>query len=286
MKLAATHTTTYRYSAPVSICHTEVHLQPRESRSQAVLAHALTVEPPPDCYLGRRDYFGNEVTYFSIHEQHRRLTITARSVVELQAAPPLQPGLTPPWEQVRDRVRLHQTAEDLDAFQFVFESPRVNVGPPFAEYAASSFVPERPLLQAATDLCERIHADFKYAPTVTTVTTPVDEVLESRHGVCQDFAHIMIACLRSLGVPARYVSGYLRAGQNSLGAEASHAWVSAFCPEFGWLDFDPTNNVVANGEQLTLAWGRDYSDVTPVKGVTLGSGDQVIDVSVEVAPVP
>jgi transglutaminase-like putative cysteine protease len=283
MKLTATHTTTYLYSAPVSICHTEVHLKPRHRPEQALLAHELSIQPPPDCSLGRRDYFGNEVTYFSIHQQHLTLTVKSRSLVDLLPEDPIQPGLTPPWEQVREQIRQHRSAEDLDAFQFTFESPRVTLGSPFAAYAERSFAPRRPLLQAVMDLCERIHSDFKYDQEATTVTTPVDEVLESRHGVCQDFAHVMIACLRSLELPARYVSGYLRSS-NSVGGEASHAWVSAFCPGFGWLDFDPTNNVMGSGEQLTLAWGRDYSDVTPVKGVALGSGDQVVNVSVEVRP--
>jgi transglutaminase-like putative cysteine protease len=283
MKLTATHTTTYLYSAPVSICHTEVHLKPRNRQDQTVLAHELSIEPPPDCSLGRQDYFGNEVTYFSIHQQHLTLTVKAQTLVVLLPENPLQPGLTPSWEQVREQVQAHRTDEDLDAFQFTFESPRVSLGAPFAQYAQRSFPAGRPLMQAVTDLCERIHKDFKYDQQATTVTTPVDEVLESRQGVCQDFAHIMIACIRSLGLPARYVSGYLRSS-NSVGGEASHAWISAFCPGFGWLDFDPTNNVTGNGEQLTVAWGRDYSDVTPVKGVALGSGDQVINVSVEVKP--
>lgn len=284
MILRASHTTTYLYSDPVSICHTEVHLAPRAQWSQSVIEHELAIVPPPDFSLSRRDYFGNEVTYFSIHEPHQTLAITATSLVDLRDSELPQPGLTPPWEQVRDEVRAIRTAEAFDALQFVFESPLVKIGPEFPEYAAVCFRPGRPILDAGLDLCHRIFTDFQYDRQATTVTTPVNEVLRSHHGVCQDFAHIMIACLRSLGLPARYVSGYLRSGAKSVGDEASHAWASLFCGGFGWLDFDPTNNVTPNGGHVTIAWGRDYSDVTPVKGVALGSGDQIIDVSVEVVP--
>src|SRR5271166_5701252 len=158
--------------------------------------------------------------------------------------------------------------------------------PEFANYANPSFPAQRPLLECALDLCHRIFTDFKYDRDATTVRTPVAEAFHSREGVCQDFAHVMIACLRSLGLPARYVSGYLRSGDGSVGAQASHAWASVFCPGFGWLDFDPTNDLMPAGEHVTIAWGRDYSDVSPVKGVSLGGGKQVIDVSVQVVPVP
>ncbi len=284
MILKVNHTTTYRYGQPVSICHTELHLTPRASARQTVLQHELTIDPTSDTRAARKDYFGNDVTAFSIHRPHRTLAITATSLVDRQPADPIHPGLTPPWEQVRDEVSRHESNDTFDAFQFIFESPRVKLGLPFAAYAAESFAPGRPLLEAARDLCGRIFTDFKYDQGATTVATPIGEAFESRHGVCQDFAHIMIACIRSLGLPALYVSGCLRSGPGSIGAGASHAWVSVFCAGFGWLEFDPTNNVMPAGDHVTIAWGRDYSDVPPVKGVALGGGDQTIDVAVEVTP--
>jgi transglutaminase-like putative cysteine protease len=286
MILRATHTTTYTYSDPVSLCHSEVHLAPRATPIQSVLSHELAVVPKPDLCAARQDYFGNETIYFSIDEPHQHLAITATSVVDLRGAEPIHPGLTPPWEQVREAVRRHDNADAFDALQFVFESPRIALGPEFASYAQRCFPAGRPLLEAALELCRRIYREFEYDQRATTVTTPVGEVLRSRQGVCQDFAHIMIACVRSLGLPARYVSGYLRSADGTVGAQASHAWASVFCPGFGWLDFDPTNDVMPSGEHVTIAWGRDYSDVSPVKGVALGGGEQVIDVSVQVVPAP
>jgi transglutaminase-like putative cysteine protease len=284
MILRATHTTTYLYSEPVSICHSEAHLTPRDHWGQTVLEHDLTIVPVPEFSLNRHDYFGNEVAYFSIHEPHQNLSITARSLVDVHDSGHPDPALTPGWEHVREEVRRAEAEETFRASEFVFDSPLVQLGPEFAEYGATSFRPGRPLLDAGLDLCHRIFKDFHYDRQATTVTTPVEEVLSSRHGVCQDFAHVMIACLRSLGIPARYVSGYLRSGENSIGAEASHAWASVFCSGFGWLDFDPTNDATPSGRHVTIAWGRDYSDVTPVRGVALGSGEQIINVAVEVKP--
>jgi transglutaminase-like putative cysteine protease len=182
-------------------------------------------------------------------------------------------------------VRERAFKDDFEASQFVFESPLVKVGEPFAAYAAPSFTPGRPILDAANDLSRRIYEDFEYDKRATTISTPIDEVLETRHGVCQDFAHLMIACVRSLDLPARYISGYLRNDVNLTGAEASHAWVSVWCPVLGWQGFDPTNNTMPGGRHVTLAWGRDYYDVTPVKGVALGGGEHVISVSVT-SPAP
>ena len=284
MKLLATHITRYWYSGPVSMCHTEVHLQPRPRKNQTILEFALDVSPTPDSVLTREDYFGNEVTFFSIAEPHRELIITSRCLAILEASAPPGLDLSPSWEQVREEASKRETAETFEAGQFIFESPSVLVGKRFAEYAAPSFAAGRPFLSAVEDLSRRIFTEFHYDRRATTIGTPVDEVLESRRGVCQDFAHVMIACLRSLKLPARYVSGYVRTGGDFAGEEASHAWVSVWCPVFGWQDFDPTNNVMPRGEHFTVAWGRDYSDVTPVKGVALGGGEQVISVSVDVSP--
>jgi len=284
MKLLATHITRYWYSGHVSMCHTEVHLKPRPRKHQTILEFELDVSPTPDSLLSRQDYFGNEVTFFSIAEPHRELIITSRCLANLDAVPPPALELSPAWEQVREEAAKRDTPETFEAGQFVFESPSIRVGAPFAQYAASSFTAGRPFLSAVEDLSSRIFTEFHYDRRATTIGTPVDEVLESRRGVCQDFAHLMIACLRSFKLPARYVSGYLRTGGDFAGAEASHAWVSVWCPVFGWQDFDPTNNVMPRGGHFTVAWGRDYSDVSPVKGVALGGGEQVISVSVDLSP--
>jgi transglutaminase-like putative cysteine protease len=288
MVLTVSHTTTYLYREPVSICHTEVHLTPRSGLNQHLISHQLDVRPEPAFSVSRADYFGNQITCFSIHEPHQTLTIEARSVVDLLPEEPPPAGLTPPWEVVRADVR-HASGntsgeEAFRASEFVFGSPLVKTGPALASYAMSSFPPGRTLLESGMDLCHRIFTEFRYDKRATTISTPVDEVLKSRGGVCQDFAHLMIACLRSLGLPARYVSGYLRSREGTVGAEASHAWCALFCPGFGWLDFDPTNDVMPQGDHVTLAVGRDYFDVTPVKGVAIGGGDQIVNVAVEVLP--
>ncbi len=283
MLIRATHTTTYLYSEPVSICHTEVHLAPRNDRNQSVLDYHLSIFPMPDATFGHKDYFGNEVTYFSIHEPHQTLTISAVSLIDMEPGDPLEPCLTPAWENALAENWRHSDIHALKAYQFVFPSPRIKPAPEFAAYAGPSFTAGRPLLEAAMDLCHRIYTEFHYDQRATTVATSVAEVLASRRGVCQDFAHFTIACLRSLGLAARYVSGYLKSGE-LIGSQASHAWVSVLCPGFGWLDLDPTNDQMVNGNHVTLAWGRDYSDVAPVNGVALGGGEQVINVSVTVAP--
>jgi transglutaminase-like putative cysteine protease len=284
MKLVATHITRYLYSGAVSMCHTEAHLAPRPRKNQTILEYALDVRPTPDSMVSVEDYFGNEVSFFSIAEPHRELIITSRSLAELEATAPPALELSPPWEQVRDETARRDTAATFEASQFVFGSPSIRVGPAFAQYAGLSFTPGCPFLSAVEDLSRRIFTEFHYDRKATTIGTPVDEVLRTRRGVCQDFAHFMIACLRSLKLPARYVSGYLRSGNDFAGDEASHAWVSAWCPVLGWQDFDPTNNVMPHGDHFTVAWGRDYSDVTPVRGVALGGGEQVISVSVDVSP--
>ena len=284
MKLLATHITRYWYSGAVSMCNTEVHLQPRSRKYQTVLEYELEVNPTPDSLLTREDYFGNHVTFFSIAEPHRELIVTSRCLANVEASAPPTLDLSPAWEQVREEVANPDTPETFEAGQFVFESPSIRIGPEFAQYGASSFAQGRPLLTAVEDLSRRIFTEFHYDRRATTIGTPVDEVLALRRGVCQDFAHLMIACLRSLGLPARYVSGYLRSDGDFEGDGASHAWVSVWCPVFGWQDFDPTNNVMPAGGHFTVAWGRDYSDVTPVKGVALGGGEQVISVSVDVSP--
>jgi transglutaminase-like putative cysteine protease len=282
MMLGVTHTTTYLYSQPVSLCHTDLRLKPRGDGPQRVIEHQLSIFPEPEETVEHPDYFGNQVTYFSLQQPHQTLTIIAASIIEKQYSDLFEPCLTPVWEQALYETS-RGTVQGLDDYEFTFESPRITLGPDFRAYALPSFSPGRPLLDATLDLCHRIYAEFKYDRRATTVSTPVTQVLKSRSGVCQDFAHFMIACLRSLGLAARYVSGYLRSS-DLIGGEASHAWVSVFCPGLGWLDLDPTNDQQVNGNHVTLAWGRDYSDVAPVNGVALGGGEHVVNVQVAVTP--
>jgi transglutaminase-like putative cysteine protease len=259
-------------------------LAPRECPHQRVLSHHLTVIPEPTFSTSRQDYFGNELTIFSVEAPHQTLTIRSTCEIELRPEDPPAEALTPPWEAVRDLVCERSTDEAFHACEFAYPSPYVKLAGDFAAYALESFTPNRPILEAGLDLCRRIHADFRYDPRATTIATPVEEVLTNRSGVCQDFAHLMISCLRSIGLPARYISGYLRSSPTTIGAEASHAWCSLYLPDFGWLEFDPTNNVMPGSNHVTIAHGRDYSDVSPVSGVALGGGEQIINVSVEVVP--
>jgi transglutaminase-like putative cysteine protease len=283
MILRVLHTTTYSYGEAVSLCHTEVRLKPRAEGGQRLLSHSLIVEPEPSSIAARHDFFGNDVSTLTIDEPHTILRITANSLVENNGAEAIHPALTPSWEQVRNAVRECRTVAAFTAFQFTLDSPRIPLTKAFADYAFPSFTTNRPILQCATELCQRIFTDFKYDRQATTVTTPVEQALRTRLGVCQDFAHVMIACLRVLGLPARYVSGYLRTAENATGPNASHAWLAIYCPGFDWLDLDPTNNVMPSTDHVTLAWGRDYSDVPPVKGVALGGADQTVAVEVRVA---
>ena len=289
MKYEVTHRTTYHYSEPVTLGHNSAHLTPRTLPRQRCLANRLVVLPAPSALRSWTDYFGNQTTYFTVEEEHRELSVTATSEVTIDPSPP-EPAAPPllPWEEARDTLRRQRAPIDLSAVAFAFESPCVGRDQRLAEYALTSFTPGRPLLEAALDLTGRIFHEFQYDPTATSVATPIMEVFEKRRGVCQDFAHLAIACLRSLGLAARYVSGYLltdpRPGQAKLvGADASHAWLSLFCPGHGWVDLDPTNNVIPSIRHVTVAWGRDYGDVCPIKGVFLGGGSHWMTVAVDVA---
>ncbi|MGC4002771.1 MAG: transglutaminase family protein [Pirellulales bacterium] len=290
MKYKVVHITTYDYSESVPLCHNEVHLTPREHDRQLCTAHRITIRPTPSGQEQVRDYFGNPSQFFSIQEGHKRLSVTAVSRVELSPPPPLDATQTPSWNVVRDRLKNRDLPEGLDPVQFLFESPQIVGDEALQAYAAPSFAEGRNWFEAVTDLMNRIYREFKYDPTATTVSTPIREVLRIRRGVCQDFAHLMIGCLRAVGLSARYVSGYLLTrpppGQPRLvGADASHAWVSAWCPEIGWIDFDPTNNCRPGVEHITLAWGREYGDVCPIMGVFIGGGQNQMTVSVDVMPV-
>ncbi len=285
-----THTTRYSYTAPVSLCHNVAHLTPRTTPRQACRTTGLRVTPQPAVTVTRNDYFGNPATFFTIQESHRELTVTASHVVDVGPADLPEPAATLPWEAVSDRLAGDRSPAGLDAYEFTLDSPYVAAGPDLAAYARTSFTPGRPVLAAAVDLTSRIYHDFKYDPRATTVATPLRDVLAHRRGVCQDFAHLQVGCLRSLGLPARYVSGYLRTvqppGQERLaGADASHAWVSVYVGDGRWVDLDPTNDRPASDQHVLLAWGRDYDDVSPVKGVILGGGRHTVSVEVDVEPV-
>ncbi|HET7775239.1 MAG TPA: transglutaminase family protein, partial [Azospira sp.] len=260
--------------------------------------HRLEVEPLPSLRLERWDAFGNPVTQLAFDGPHDSLTVRAETEIEVQ--PRFAAALSllqesQPWEGWRDALVYRgaepPAAESLEAVRFAFASPFVRLGPGFAAYAAPSFVPGRGLLAAARDLMDRIHREFEFDPQATSIATPVAEVLARKRGVCQDFAHLMLACLRSLGLPARYVSGYLLTepppgSPRLIGADASHAWVSLFCPGLGWVDLDPTNNLIPDTRHITLAWGRDFGDVSPMRGVILGGGAHELEVAVTVLPLP
>jgi transglutaminase-like putative cysteine protease len=284
------HQTIYDYVQPVSVSHHLIRLTPRDLRGHRRRVMDLSVWPiPPSPPTTHIDYFGNTVSSFTLPESHTRMTVEAISELEVEA--PARPifSQSPSWETVRDTAPTDLTPEGLEAYQFVFDSLRVSAKPELAAYAGESFLPNRPLLEAVLDLTARIHQDFRFDPKATEVTTPVETFFEKRRGVCQDFSHLQVACMRSLSLPARYVSGYLRTlpppGRARLvGADASHAWCSAWCPGFGWVDFDPTNNCVPTDGHITLAWGRDYSDVSPIRGVLLGGAKHSLKVGVDVMP--
>ncbi|HUG94100.1 MAG TPA: transglutaminase family protein [Planctomycetaceae bacterium] len=291
MHYKITHTTTYAYGDAVPVCHNEVRLTPREGPALDCRTHRLVIKPTPTTSNRRRDFFGNHVHTFSIEESHRKMSVTATSRVAVRPPETPPPDATPPWESLTRAERLQELLgrDWIDAWQFTFESSSARPAPELAEYARASFTPGRPVLAAVLDLTRRIHADFKYETGTTHVATSAEEAFRLRRGVCQDFAHIEIACLRALGLPARYVSGYLRTipppGKPRLtGADASHAWLSAWCGEAGWIDVDPTNNTVCGTDHITLAWGREYSDVCPIRGVFIGGGTHELNVSVDVLP--
>lgn len=285
-----THRTLYEYAAPVSVSQHVARLEPRMTDSQTRESFSLKIFPAPTLRKERKDYFGNQLCLFSIQEVHKKLEVITHSRVSVQSPKQIDAAASPAWEDVAALFRDPVSPEVVEPYEFVFDSPQVRASFELAEYAKQSFSAGTPLLAAVADLNRRIFNDFKYDPKATTVATPLEEVLQNRRGVCQDFAHLGIALLRSLGLPARYVSGYLRTrppeGQPRLvGADASHAWFSVFCPNVGWVDFDPTNNVQPGEEHITVAYGRDFGDVSPVAGILTGGGQHQVMVSVDVAEV-
>jgi transglutaminase-like putative cysteine protease len=287
------HETHYRYAAPVSLAQQLAHLWPRTCPCQRTLSQQLLVSPPPCHRQDALDVFGNPLTRLVFERPHQELKVSARLQIEVLARPSLDVQASPAWEAAR--IALTYSGKGLlpgvlEATRFRFESPYVHLKQVFTDYAADCFSPGRPLLAAVDGLMQKIFNEFSFDATATQVNTPLLQVLEERRGVCQDFAHLMLACLRSMGLSARYVSGYLLTqpppGQPRLvGADASHAWVSVYCPRQGWVDFDPTNNIRPALEHITLAWGRDFADVSPLRGVILGGGSHDPEVQVTVLPV-
>lgn len=289
MKYQVSHTTKYSYTEPVPVCHNQVHLAPRTLATQTCTDFHLLVNPPPSQRGQRLDYFGNQVDYFCVDEVHRRLAVTATCGLEVHPRGLPEATSAPAWEGVAAGLVSDRRAETLSVLQFAFASRLIPKSDVFASFARESFGPKRSILEATQELTARIHAEFTYDPKATTISTPVRQVFDQRLGVCQDFAHFQIACLRSIGLAARYVSGYLRTipppGEPRLiGADASHAWISVFCGPLGWIDFDPTNNAVTSSDHLTIGWGRDYGDVCPIEGVYVGGGQHDMSVLVDVMP--
>lgn len=280
------HVTSYDYAEPVSLSLHQAMLKPRTLPTQSVANSYIAVEPTPRSLDFRVDYHGNLVSYFEIDSPHRELVVTATSEVHLTPTVPPDLSGSSPMERIAARLAAPQNDEELAAAEFLAQSPYAPRSERLANYGRDLFWPGRPYLDGVYELMQRIHAEFRYDPEVTTISTPVATVLSNKSGVCQDYAHVMIACLRSLGGPARYVSGYLVPRAGVVGDQASHAWVSAYCPQLGWVDFDPTNDVVPADGHVTLAWGRDYSDVSPLRGVIFGGGEHVIKVGVEISRLP
>jgi len=290
MRYAIVHETHYAYAAPVSLSQQLLRLTPRTLPWQRCLAHRIDIAPVPGERIERDDYFGNRITQLQIAAPHQALAVSAQSEIEVSTRTPVDgAGPAQAWETVRDRLQGLGPAPWLDAAQFLYASPQVRCFAALAEFAAPSFTAGRDLREAVQDLMHHVHASIEFDPTATNVSTELHEVLALRRGVCQDFAHLMIGCLRTLGLAARYVSGYILTtpppGRPRLvGADASHAWVSVHCGDAGWLELDPTNDCIVDDEHITLAWGRDFSDVSPMRGVTLGGGEQQLTVRVTVTP--
>jgi transglutaminase-like putative cysteine protease len=283
------HRTTYRYTYPVSVGDHVACLKPRSFPGNELVCNTLRIQPEPTTLTERSDYFGNLLRFFTIQEPHQELVVDSYSQVVRDKGTSTALTRSLAWEESARGLSQDHSPSGLDAYQFQFESPRIRPRPEFAVYALESFTPRRPMYEALLELTARIHADFRFDSKVTTVRTSTEEVFKKRRGVCQDFAHVQIACLRSINIAARYVSGYLRTypppgKPRAIGADASHAWVAAYSKDLGWLDMDPTNNVAPTDGHVTLAWGRDYGDVSPLRGLILGGGGTTLKVEVDIEP--
>lgn len=289
MQYSISHQTNYHYAAPVLQSYHLLHLAPRDIPHQVTHRHRLLVEPVPASRQEDVDYFGNPVTVLNLESTHSELVINASSQIEVTQRTSPNLAKSSDWLDVARNLPDGTQVTGNGVAEFAAPSRNARPTPALADYARPSFPQGRPVLEAASDLTRRIFEDFAFDATATDVSTPVEEVLQNRRGVCQDFAHLQIAALRSLGLPARYVSGYIMThppeGKAKLqGTDASHAWVSVWAPETGWVDFDPTNNLIPDLEHITIAFGRDYDDVSPIGGVLLGGGSHTVTVAVDVAP--
>lgn len=285
------HVTTYAYDASVSFARCSLRLKPQSGDGQELISHSVEIRPKPAERTARRDFFGTLTESVVIETQHRNLRVDSRSRVSVARCAPSRTALSPPWEGVRDLAFAAKSLQPDSPVGFVFASALVPVLLPVTTYAAESFAPGIGVLAGAVDLMHRIRSAFKYDPKATVISTPLREVFDKRHGVCQDFAHVMISGLRGLGLPAAYVSGYLRTvpplGKSRLqGADATHAWVSLWCgDQLGWIGFDPTNDLLVENDHIILAVGRDFADVSPVDGMIVGSPKQKLGVAVDVIAV-
>lgn len=286
------HITDYTYQVPVSLCHNIVRLIPRSTNKQFCKKSVVTIDPEPDVLLEYEDFYGNKLVYFTIEKEHKKLSVQVTSEIEkLSSANEQSPQSNRiTWEEV---CRLTSTIipELTEVKQFIAATPMTMADDAIAAYAMQSFPPGRSLFEASKNLMHRIFADFKFQSGFTTISTPLSLVMKERKGVCQDFAHLAIACLRSMGLPARYMSGYIETipppgVEKLVGVDASHAWFAVYIPGTGWVDFDPTNNLLPSDQHITIGWGRDYSDITPLRGVIMSSGRHELKVSVDVRRLP
>jgi transglutaminase-like putative cysteine protease len=290
MRYRVRHQTSYQYGGDVAHSHQLLHLAPRDSATQICRSRTITLTPEPSTRREDVDAFGNFVTRLEYDLPHDHLDVLAEVEVEVMAPKDAPAADSAPWEEVRDALSFSgrpMSAAQLDACRFRMESSYVRIKQVFGDYGDDCFPPRGPLMQGALSLMHKIHRDFTYAPGSTNIRTSAIEAFAARRGVCQDFAHIMLACLRARGLAARYVSGYLRTSPPGtdaalLGADASHAWVSVFCPPFGWIDLDPTNDVRVATDHIVIAWGRDFGDVSPLRGVIIGGGRHRLSVRVSV----
>ena len=282
------HKTDYIYEDPVSLCHNIVRLTPRSTNKQFCKKSVVTIDPEPDVLIEYEDFYGNRLVYFTIEKEHTKLSVHVVSEIEkLSPGNDQQPQYNHiSWEEVC-RLTSTLTPELIDVKQFIATTVMTEADDAIAAYAALSFPPGRSLFEASKNLMNRIYTDFKFQSGFTTISTPLSLVMKERKGVCQDFAHLAIACLRSMGLPAKYISGYIETlpppgVEKLVGVDASHAWFSVYIPNSGWVDFDPTNNLLPTDQHITIGWGRDYADITPLKGVIMSSGKHELKVSVDV----
>ncbi|WP_299777843.1 transglutaminase family protein [uncultured Formosa sp.] len=294
MKFKVSHTTSYDYDSGVTFCHNIATLKPKTMVGQTLLDYELEISPKPSEITERLDFFGNTITRFSIQQHHKKLKVTAKSIIErdYELEPNIEDSKTGKTITLKEGLAILKTnnKDFIDIKQFILDSIFIaQISPEVKAYAEKSFKPNRSIFEASFELMQRIFKEFKFDSEFSTIATPIQEVIKAKKGVCQDFAQIAIACVRSMGLPARYVSGYIETlpppGKEKLvGTDASHAWFSVFIPEFGWVDFDPTNNQIPKNQHITVSWGRDYYDVPPLKGVVYSTGKNKMNVAVDIRP--